>query len=169
MVIRIRNQQRSKSLNLRKVRKDLAVAGTVLGLAGAELSILFVGSAKMRSLNSAYRGIPRETDVLSFAMNEGQTFPARASRYMLHPPRADQPGLAPHSSPFLTLGDIVISVPRTIQQAEEYGVAFHEELRRLLIHGLLHLAGYDHEKGRYQKARMKKKEKDLLNALKEMD
>lgn len=169
MVIRIRNQQRSKSLNLRRIRKDLARAASLLCLPDAELSILFVGSARMKSLNSEYRGIPRETDVLSFAMNEGQLFPARASRYTLHPPQADQPGLAPHSSPSLTLGDIVISVPRASRQAREYGVTFPAELRRLLIHGLLHLAGYDHEKGRYQKARMEKKEKELLYALKEMD
>jgi len=157
MVIRIRNQQRSKSLNLRRIRKDLARAASLLCLADTELSILFVGSARMKSLNAEYRGIPRETDVLSFAMNEGQSFPPRASR------------LTPHSSPSLTLGDIVISVPRASRQAREYGVAFPEELRRLLIHGLLHLAGFDHEKGRYQKARMEKREKELLYALKEMD
>ena len=157
MVIRIRNQQRSKSLNLRRIRKDLARAASLLCLADTELSILFVGSARMKSLNAEYRGIPRETDVLSFAMNEGQSFPPRASR------------LTPHSSPSLTLGDIVISVPRASRQAREYEVAFPEELRRLLIHGLLHLAGFDHEKGRYQKARMEKREKELLYALKEMD
>lgn len=133
------------------------MAGAVIGLADTELSILFVGSAKMKSLNSQYRGIPRETDVLSFAMNEGQSFPPGASRF------------TPHSSPSLTLGDIVISVPRAARQAKAIGVSFHEEVRRLLVHGLLHLTGYDHEAGRYQKARMEKKEKELLNALAEMD
>jgi len=152
MVIRIRNQQRSKSLNLRKVRKDLAGAGALLGLADVELSIVFTGSMRMRSLNANYRGIPKETDVLSFPME------TPSSRF----PVSVHPSL-------LMLGDIVISVPRASRQAREYGVTFHEELRRLLIHGLLHLAGYDHEKGRYQKVRMEKKEKELLNALKEMD
>jgi probable rRNA maturation factor len=157
MAIRIKNLQRSKSLDLRRVSRDLAKALALLGLEGAELSVLFVGSAKMKSLNSAYRGIPRETDVLSFAMNEGKAFPTGAS------------GLTPPSSRSLVLGDIVISVPRTVEQAAEYGVAFGEELIRLLIHGLLHLAGYDHEKGRQQRLKMEKKERELLHALQGMD
>ena len=134
------------------------MAGAVIGLAGAELSILFVGSAKMKSLNSGYRGIPRETDVLSFPMNVKPTQGATARPVPL----------APCPLPIL-LGDIVISVPRAARQAKAFGVTFHEEVRRLLVHGLLHLTGYDHEAGRYQKARMEKKEKELLNALAEMD
>ncbi|NJD56918.1 MAG: rRNA maturation RNase YbeY [Nitrospirae bacterium] len=158
MVIRIRNRQRSKSLNLRKVRKDLAVAGTVIGLAGVELSISFIGSARMKSLNARYRGIPKDTDVLSFPMDTGP----------IHSASARPVPSAPCRLPVL-LGDIVISVPRAARQAKAYGVAFHEEIRRLLVHGLLHLAGYDHEAGKYQKARMERKEKELLNALAEMD
>jgi probable rRNA maturation factor len=68
----------------------------------------------------------------------------------------------------LVLGDIVISIPRTVEQAAEYGFAFREELLRLLIHGLLHLAGYDHEKDR-QRLKMEKKERELLHALQGMD
>ena len=152
MVIRIRNQQRSKSLNLRKVRNDLAAAAARLGLGDAEVSLLFTGSAKMKSLNSKYRGIPKETDVLSFPMD------AAAG-----PMAARMRGLP------VMLGDIVISVPRAAAQATQDGVALHEELRRLLIHGLLHLAGYDHELGRVQKVRMEKKERELLNAVTTVD
>jgi rRNA maturation RNase YbeY len=112
----------------------------------------------MKSLNAEYRGIPRETDVLSFPLDVEPTQRAAARPLPF----------APCPLPVL-LGDIVISVPRASRQAREYGVAFPAELRRLLIHGLLHLAGFDHEKGRYQKARMEKKEKELLYALKEMD
>jgi probable rRNA maturation factor len=126
----------------------------LLCLPDAELSILFVGSARMKSLNSEYRGIPRETDVLSFAMNEGVSFPPGASRF---------------TSRSSVLGDIVISVPRTAKQAAEYGFAFREELQRLLMHGLLHLAGYDHEKGRRQRLEMEKKERELLHAVQGMD
>jgi probable rRNA maturation factor len=124
----------------------------------AELSVSFIGSVRMKSLNARYRGIPKETDVLSFPMDIG---PVPGAAVCPSP-------LAPGPLP-LILGDIVISVPRTVRQAKEYGVAFDEELRKLLIHGLLHLAGYDHEKGRYQKIRMEKKEKELLNALTKMD
>lgn len=155
MAIQIKNQQRSKNLNLRRVRQDLAAALSLLGREGAELSILFVGSAKMKQLNRHYRGNPKETDVLSFPMED-----ARAS---LHHPTH----LVHHTS-FLApplLGDIVISVPKAVEQARAYGTAFSEELLRLLIHGLLHLLGYDHEKTGYQKMRMEKKEKEILHAI----
>jgi rRNA maturation RNase YbeY len=96
----------------------------------------------MRALNAYYRGIERPTDVLSFSMSEGN-------------------GPAPGT----VLGDIVICVPKALSQSKEYGVPFSEELLRLLVHGLLHLLGYDHERGPYQKKKMQKKEKELLNAL----
>jgi len=152
MVIRIRNLQRSKRLNLRKVRKDLARAAAVLCLEDSELSIVFTGSMRMKSLNAHYRGIPKDTDVLSFPMD------APPERF----PASGRP------SP-LMLGDIVISVPRAAQQAHACGISLHEELRRLLIHGLLHLTGYDHEKGQHRKALMKRKEQELRNAIQEMD
>ena len=124
----------------------------MLCLADAELSIAFTGSMRMKSLNARYRGVPKDTDVLSFPMDAPSV-------------RLSASG---HPSP-LMLGDIVISVPRAVQQAHASGIALHEGLRRLLIHGLLHLAGYDHEKGQHRKALMKRKEQELLNALQEMD
>lgn len=135
---------------MRRVRKDLAAAAEGLGLGECELSILFAGSAKVKSLNTAYRGIPKETDVLSFPMDS----PSRSATAAGHP---------------VILGDIIISIPKAAAQAREHGVTFQEELRRLLIHGLLHLAGYDHELNRYQKARMLKKEKELLGAVQTVD
>jgi probable rRNA maturation factor len=66
------------------------------------------------------------------------------------------------------LGDIVISVPRALQQAEEYGVPFYDELLRLLVHGLLHLIGYDHEINAYQKKKMGEKERELFDAIKKV-
>jgi probable rRNA maturation factor len=96
----------------------------------------------MRELNSRYRGIEKATDVLSFPLSDNVS------------PKDSGP-----------LGDIVICVPRTQSQSREYGVRFYSELLRLLIHGLLHLLGYDHEIGAYQKRKMEKKERELLNAL----
>jgi rRNA maturation RNase YbeY len=124
----------------------------VLCLEDSELSIVFTGSMRMKSLNAHYRGMPKDTDVLSFPMD------TPSGRF----PASGRP------SP-LMLGDIVISVPRAAQQAHVCGISLHEELRRLLIHGLLHLTGYDHEKGQHQKALMKRKEQELHNALQEMD
>jgi probable rRNA maturation factor len=100
----------------------------------------------MRRLNARYRGIDRPTDVLSFPMREGRT--------------ADEQAL---------LGDIVICVPKAAAQAKEYHVRFYDELLRLLIHGLLHLLGYDHEIDASHRKRMERRERELLNALKTMD
>lgn len=150
MVIRIRNRQRAKRLDLRRVRQDLAAAGSLLRLENGELSILFTGSAGMRSLNAAFRGIRKETDVLSFP----QDVPGAGST------AAQVPRI---------LGDIVISVPRTISQAKEYGTSFRDELRRLLIHGIVHLAGYDHEAGTAERVRMERKEREISRALQGMD
>ena len=142
MLIYLKNSQNSKKLNQRRIKKDLRKALTLLGLGEAELSVLFVNSRKMRALNAPYRGIDRDTDVLSFSMTDKT--PAGCSG---------------------PLGDIVVSVPRAISQAAEYGVSFNDELLRLLIHGLLHLAGYDHEINSYRKKKMEKKEKELFDAV----
>ncbi len=65
----------------------------------------------------------------------------------------------------LLLGDIVINLQAAKRQAVEYGHSLSRELNRLLIHGLLHLLGYDHEKGRYADRKMRKKEEELLEYL----
>ncbi len=119
-----------------------------LGCADAELSILITGDGKMRRLNRQWRGIDRTTDVLSFSMLEGVG--------------AAESGNAP-----LVLGDIVISAPRALAQAVEAGHSLEEELLFLLAHGILHILGYDHEKGANEKRRMEKKQKELLRSIME--
>jgi probable rRNA maturation factor len=145
MNIYIKNQQRSTGLNLKRLEKDLTKALRYLRLPSSELSVLFVNSRRMRLLNTRYRGITKDTDVLSFPLMDS----------------------GPHHGPIM-LGDIVISVPRALKQAEEFGVPFYDELRRLLVHGLLHLIGYDHEINAYQRKKMEKKEEELLDALTKM-
>jgi probable rRNA maturation factor len=94
----------------------------------------------MRALNRRYRGKDRTTDVLSFALREG--------------PFGDvQPEM---------LGDIVISVPVAEKQARERGHSLSREIEHLLVHGLLHLLGYDHERGHAEARRMRRKELLLL-------
>lgn len=118
-----------------------------LGCPDAELSILVTGDRKMRRLNREWRGIDSTTDVLSFSMLEGE-------------------GLArPEDAP-LVLGDVVISAPRAFAQAGEAGHPFEEELLTLLTHGILHIMGYDHEKGRLARLRMEKKQRELLISIK---
>jgi probable rRNA maturation factor len=146
MEINLKNSQRAKSLDLKRIKKDLSTALHLLGLDTAELSVLFVNDNRMKCLNARYRGIDKATDVLSFPM-AGDDF---------------------SSEPFL-LGDIVISVSMALTQSNDYRVPFYDELRRLMIHGLLHLAGFDHEGNASRKREMEKKEGELLNALKTMD
>ena len=101
----------------------------------------------MLQLNSDYRGIKKSTDVLSFEAGIPVSYGEAGN----------------------VLGDIVISVPRAESQAEEYGTGFYDEIYRLLIHGILHLSGYDHEDSEYKARKMRKKEEELLDAVKEMD
>jgi len=97
----------------------------------------------MRTLNQQYRGKDRTTDVLSFALQEGRF-------------NKVQPNM---------LGDIVISVPTAGRQAVDAGLTLQQELERLLVHGLLHLIGYDHERGAAHARSMHMKERSLLKRL----
>lgn len=96
-----------------------------------EVSIALVDDQEMRQLNLQYRHIDKPTDVLSFALQE-----------------ADEPPIvsecAEQDVPIL-LGDVILSTETTQRQAEERGHPFEQELSILLIHGLLHLLGYDHQ------------------------
>jgi len=107
---------------------------------------MFIGDKKMKQLNYQYRGINRSTDVLSF--------------------EADIPVKGDHP---LVLGDVVINVQRAETQAIESNRDFYDELWRLLVHGILHLMGYDHETSAKDAKLMKEKEREVLDALKKMD
>jgi len=89
------------------------------------VSVLIADDALLRELNREFRGIDAPTDVLAFAMREGEQIP-----------------LAEDTAP--VLGDVAISWPRACAQASERGLEPCEELTLLLVHGCLHLLGYDH-------------------------
>jgi probable rRNA maturation factor len=93
---------------------------------GAEVSILLTDDETLRQLNRAYRGQNRPTDILSFGMREHRRLGDPL------PPRAE------------ILGDLAVSLDAVQRQARERGVPREEELRYILVHGLLHLLGYDH-------------------------
>lgn len=116
-----------------------------MGCSESELSILLTGNREIARLNFRYRGKKGPTDVLSFALLEGQG-------------RKVAPEI---------LGDVVISLEKAIEQAAEEGREVAEEITRLLIHGVLHLLGYDHEHvSKAEALRMKRKENALWRALK---
>lgn len=135
------------------VDEDLAeflagVAEAVLKSEGygeeAEVSVVFVDDLYIQSLNSAYRGIDSPTDVLSFAMLEGEAIPGQEEE--------------------LILGDVVVSLQAAQRQSVEYGHSFRREVAYLTVHGVLHLLGYDHQEveGREE---MRLKEEDTLARL----
>jgi len=109
-----------------------------------ELSVLLVSDREMRRLNRTWRGRDRATDVLSFPQGDGE-------------------GAAPHG----LLGDVVISVDTARRQAAEREVAVGREADRLLVHGVLHLLGYDHETSTREARRMRRREAALARALAE--
>ncbi|HEY3374834.1 MAG TPA: rRNA maturation RNase YbeY [Candidatus Aquicultor sp.] len=93
----------------------------------SELSIALVDEQQMQRLNAEYRGKDTPTDVLSFATGEAEETPATMP---------DEPYL---------IGDVVICPAIAAKQAAEYGQTFEQEMALLLVHGILHLLGYDHE------------------------
>ncbi len=97
----------------------------------AEVSVTFVTNKTIQGMNKDYRQKDYATDVLSFAMEEVGDGEIELEIKM--------------SSEYRVLGDIIISIEKAHEQAEEYGHSFERELTFLAIHGFLHLLGYDHE------------------------
>jgi probable rRNA maturation factor len=149
MTVFIRNHQRLIRINLQGLKKDSLRLLRSFNLQNAELGIALVNDRRMKELNGRYRDIARTTDVLSF-------------------PTYSNLNEIPGDREIL-LGDIVMNLHAAKRQAATYGNTFAEEVRRLLVHGFLHLIGFDHERNVYQKKKMKKKERDLQDALEAMD
>ncbi|ADC50784.1 putative metalloprotease [Alkalihalophilus pseudofirmus OF4] len=112
-----------------------------------ELSITFVDEKRIQEINAEYRGKDIPTDVISFALND--EVEDEADMIMAGMPNA--------------LGDIIISVAHISRQAEEYGHSFERELGFLVVHGFLHLLGYDHMTEQDEKAMFSRQE-EILSA-----
>jgi len=120
----------------------------------AEVSVSVTDDEGIREINSAHRGIDRPTDVLSFPMCEFQNGkPAEDLRALF-----DTEGA-------VFLGDIVLSAERAQAQAEEYGHGILREFGFLTVHSMLHLLGYDHERGDEDTALMRKREEEILSLM----
>jgi probable rRNA maturation factor len=129
------------------ITQVLEKAAEVYGLdAHTEVSIVLADDEYIHELNLSYRGKDRPTDVLSFALNEGE-----------EPEIIDGPAE-------VLLGDIIISVETASRQAEEYGHSLEREMAYLTVHGILHLLGYDHESPD-DKAEMRTEEEHVLGLL----
>jgi probable rRNA maturation factor len=139
MAISCRNQQRIIPIDTRALRKTLLKLLVALECQSCDMSLLITDDARMHRLNARYRGIDRPTDVLAFAMREGPFT-------SLHPE---------------LLGDVVISAETALRQAQARRHSLAKELTRLLIHGVLHLLGYDHEVSAAEARLMRAKERQL--------
>ncbi len=113
----------------------------------AEISVSFVDNEQIREMNRQYRNKDSATDVLSFPMGEDGQYDVN------------------HETGAKILGDIVISVPRAMEQAQTYGHSLEREVGYLTAHSMLHLLGYDHEKGGLDRVRMREKEERVMQEL----
>ena len=144
MEILIKNQQKIAKIHQRRIREIIKNIIQYLKVdEKTEISILFTDDKFIKSLNKKYRGINKSTDVLTFNLEEGD----------LKFPEVDKNKL---------LGDIVVSVETAQRQANNLNHNLEKELMILLIHGLLHLIGYDHEEDRDNKI-MQVKENEILD------
>ena len=113
----------------------------------AEVSARFVDNETIHELNREYRNVDRETDVLSFPLGENGEYDTNLD------------------TGAKLLGDIVISVPKAMEQAELYNHSLQREIGFLTVHSMLHLLGYDHENGGIEEVHMREKEETVLTKI----
>lgn len=124
------------------IRKKAQVILNALGLHDDELSILIVDDPQIAEMNQAYRNKPGPTNVLSFSMREGEFG-----------------GITP------LLGDVVISADTAKKEADDAKITLEERLSQLLVHGILHLVDYDHERSDDEARIMEEKSLELLRLI----
>jgi rRNA maturation RNase YbeY len=136
-------RSKAPGVSAARVASDARRLLAALGEDHAELSVSLIDDAEIHRLNRDYRGSDRPTDVLAFALREGARAPGDDT----------------------VLGDVVISLQTAARHARSHRVSAAHEVRMLLIHGILHLLGYDHERSAAEARRMKAMERQLRRAL----
>jgi probable rRNA maturation factor len=140
--VEVVNRQRLARIDARRVAILAERTLAVLGRPGATLTVAFVRDRVMRELNRKYRGQDRTTDVLSFPANDG---------------RSDDGGSSGGDDSSEYLGDVAVSTDMANTQANEAGHTFERQVDELVLHGVLHLCGYDHEIDRGEMNRLELK------------
>lgn len=152
MIINLENAQEKIDLDetvLKRLQEGIDAVADLNGLAEeAEVDVTIVDDEEIHELNRQYRGMDKPTDVLSFALDEGEE---------------DEPELIGGPEEHL-YGDIIISAETALRQAEEYGHGLEREMTYLAVHGMFHLLGYDHMTEE-DKAEMRAKEEEALRAI----
>jgi probable rRNA maturation factor len=123
-MVEVVNRQRKVALDGERWRAFTSRALKVVPAEGAGVTVAFISDRAMRELNRRWRGKRGTTDVLSFPVEQEKWEQGEGK----------------------TLGDVVISIERAARQAKENGLTLDEEIAQLILHGLLHLCGYDHER-----------------------
>lgn len=143
MQISMQNRQRTYPVNQKNILKWVRQILSLQKLNHAEMGIILVNNRQIRVYNREYRKKDQPTDVLSFPMREGLGGE-----------------LHPHF-----LGDVMISLEKSAAEAILYGRSRREQLLILLIHGTLHLLGYDHERSPKEERRMQRRERFLFKRI----
>ena len=142
MPVFINDEQREHSIDCVLLESQGESILLFLGCENQELSVLLANDRTIRTLNKQYRGEDQATDVLSFSQNEEEEENKPNSHLM---------------------GDVVISTVTAKRQAAEHGLTLEEEIVLLLIHGILHLLGIDHERSDKEAYHMKQKTRELFD------
>ncbi len=143
MGVLIDDRQNKHKISLEKIRKKSQAILNALDSPDGELSILIVDDSQIKILNRDYLKREGPTNVIAFPMREGKFS-----------------NITPH-----LLGDVVISVETAQKEAEKTGISMAERFTQLLVHGILHLFGYDHEKSEEEAVEMEKKSEELLELI----
>jgi len=117
------NETKSPIEEIEEIKKVLEIAIKNRKLKNIEFNVIITNNEYIHELNKNYRNIDRETDVITFALEDNKDFPINEYRL---------------------LGDIYISIDKAISQAKEYNHSLKREICFLAVHGFLHLLGYDH-------------------------
>ena len=140
MAILIENQQKNHPVKIQKIKEKAQVILNALDCPDGELSILIVDDPRIKELNETYLNHTGPTNVISFAMQEGE-----------------HGGINPH-----LLGDVVISMDTCVREAANAAMPMEQRFDQLLIHGILHIFGYDHIHSEEEAKLMEAKSEELL-------
>lgn len=145
------NSTRGSGVDSRRLKRTVRSLLEAVGEKKSSISVSLVNDAQIRELNRVHRGKDKPTDVLSFPLIE--------STLTGGTPHAEEPGIEERM-----IGDIVISIDTARRQAADYDAPLQDEIDRLLIHGVLHIVGHDHEEPD-ERARMEAEERRLADAI----
>lgn len=144
MAVLLRNDHPGINVDCVDIKSKVEVIMGRLNCLDQEISILLTGDTNIRQLNQEFRNVDKPTDVLSFPQTSDEYPPIPEEKF---------------------LGDIAISLDTAMIQSKEHGLEFKEEIILLLIHGMLHLSGFDHEISEQEEVKMRNKTRELFKEI----